>query len=301
MSTYREAHRCATSLLNSPHIWETLARRIIDRGWFPSCVRCGFQSERPDVHWFLEQYVPFDFSNTSVEDPGELELMSDLSGGRYGDWRLAPTDWGVYSPSHDSYQLAGGCRRYIARALNLLNRFANLDQNEADKAFAQAAGGQPVILGVAGHDFRDLTTEVDHCRELLAAASARRPEVPFRYAEARQAMLAVAHGGRAGEALDLELELETGPGGLPAALMVRTAAGRVFGPQPFLAIKTRSQRYLHDNLDFSPDRRSWRYVFDEDTVLPADVEAVGVGASDRFGQTSVKVKWIPGNINFDPC
>src|SRR5690606_3033019 len=35
MPTYGEAHRNATSYLRSPHVMETLARRIIDRAWFP--------------------------------------------------------------------------------------------------------------------------------------------------------------------------------------------------------------------------------------------------------------------------
>ena len=89
MSTYREAHRCATSVLNSPHIRETLARRIIERNYFPSSVRCGFQTERPDTHWFLEQYIPFDFTNTATEDASELEAMADLAGGRFGAKRKA--------------------------------------------------------------------------------------------------------------------------------------------------------------------------------------------------------------------
>ena len=59
-------------------IWETLVRRIFERNFFPSCVRCGFQAERPDVHWFLEQYIPFDLTNASVEDASELEAQKDL-------------------------------------------------------------------------------------------------------------------------------------------------------------------------------------------------------------------------------
>ena len=98
ISTYREGHRCGLSLLNSPHIWETLARRIIERRWFPSCVRCGYQAERPDIHWFLEQYLPFDFTSLALEDVSDLEAQADLAAGRFGDWRLAPTGWGVYHP-----------------------------------------------------------------------------------------------------------------------------------------------------------------------------------------------------------
>ncbi|MGJ3259913.1 MAG: hypothetical protein ACFE0S_09940 [Rhodospirillales bacterium] len=289
MSIYKEAHRCATSLLNSPHISETLARRIIERNWFPSSVRCGFQTERPDIHWFLEQYVPFDFTNTSIEDSTELDDMADLAHGRFGDWRRAPRGWGVYNPSHDDYQVPGNCRRYIARALNILSRFANLEDAEVDKAFRQADTGEPTLLAIATHDFRDLAPEAAALSEMLAAAAKRFPDVSFRYSEAVDAMRAVAHGGDAGEALKLGVELERDGDGTPVAARIDTLAGEVFGPQPFLAIETRGGRVLHDNLDFGTDGRTWRYTFDFETVPGNDLAAIGVGAADKFGNTAVDV------------
>ena len=289
MSMYREAHRCATSLLNSPHIVETLARRIIERRWFPSCVRSGFQCERPDVHWFLEQYIPFDFTNTAVSEVDELEAQADLERGRFGDWRIAPKDWGVYHPSHDYYQLPGNCRRWIARALNVLNRFANIDDREVEKAFAQAQEGKPTLLAIASHDFRDLTGEVDHFRALLMEAARKYPDVDYKFCEAKEAFRAVAYPDGAGLELELKVELHRDGDGWPRTLTVDTVRGEVFGPQPFLAIKTRSQRYIHDNLDFSTDLRSWRYVFDVESVLPDDVAAIGIGANDKYGNTFVDV------------
>ena len=287
MPTYREAHRCATSVLNSPHIRETLARRIIERNYFPSSVRCGFQTERPDTHWFLEQYIPFDFTNTAIEDASELEAMADLAGGRFGEWRRAPHDWSVYRPSHDDYQVPGNCRRYIARALNILSRFANIDAHETEKAFARADTGQPTLLAIATHDFRNLVPEMDALGDLLSAAQKKFPDVKFRFAEARDAMRAVVHGGDAGPGLELAIDLETGPGGQPKACTIRTLKGEVFGPQPFFALKTRAGRFIHDNLDFGLDGQSWRYVFDHETVPGFDLAAIGVGASDKFGNIAV--------------
>jgi hypothetical protein len=294
MSTYQEAHRCATSLINSPHVFETLARRIIERRWFPSCCRSGFQTERPDIHWFLEQYIPFDFSNTSVEDVSELEAQADLAHGRFGDWRLAPKGWSVYHPSHDNYQLSGHCRRWIGRALNVLNRFANINVYEVEKAFVQAEEGRPTLLCVASHDFRDLTTEVDYFRSLLVKVQAKYPEVKFRFCEAHEAFRRVVYGyqAEAAPALELSLNLHRDAQGKPLSLTIDTLRGKVFGPQPFLAIKTRSRRFIHDNLDFSTDLKSWRYAFDAETVLPDDLAAVGIGANDEYGNTFVNVQVI---------
>ena len=36
---------------------------MIDRQWFPAAHRPGFHVIRPDSHWFLEQFVPFDYSS----------------------------------------------------------------------------------------------------------------------------------------------------------------------------------------------------------------------------------------------
>ena len=63
--------------------------------------------------------------------------------------------------------------------------------------------------------------------------------------------------------------------------------GEVFGPQPFFALKTRAGRFIHDNLDFGLDGQSWRYVFDHETVPGFDLAAIGVGASDKFGNIAV--------------
>lgn len=289
MSTYKEAHRCGSSLLNSPHITEALARRIIERHWFPSSVRCGFQTERPDIHWFLEQYVPFDFTNTSLEDNSELEEQGDLSDGRYADWRLAPVDWNPYHPSHENYQIPGNCRRLIARALNVLNRFANITPKDIEKAFIQAQKGKPALLAIADHDYRDIAKDVDCFRQMLVEAKAKFPDVKFKFCDAREAMRAVVFGDNVPSNFKLKLTLTKDKLGRPLSLVIDTLEGKVFGPQPFLAVKTRSQRFIHDNLDFSTNLRSWRYVFDTDSILPEDVASVGIGANDQYGNTFVEV------------
>ena len=62
----------------------------------PSTYRPGFHTIRPDSNWFLEQWIPFDFSNQSTKNEGN---QPDLIGGRWGDWRRAPNSWKPYHPS----------------------------------------------------------------------------------------------------------------------------------------------------------------------------------------------------------
>ena len=288
MSTYRDAHRCATSYVNSPHLYETLCRRIIDREWFPSVFRAGFQAERPDSHLFLEQWVPFDITNMASKDP-TIQSQQDFANGRSGDWRLAPDDWSVYRPSHDNYQLRGDCRRYIARALNILNRIAPLTQEEVDSAFSRADAGRPTLMGVACHDYRDIGVEVDEIRKMLEGASKRFPGVRFVYSEAKSAFQKVIYGSDFDEASagKLELDCQIHHNSKSVLLKVNAAAGEVFGPQPFLAVRLKSRRYMHDNLDFDTSSGRWFYTFDAESILPSDVDTIGVGGADRFGNTSV--------------
>jgi hypothetical protein len=275
--------------LNSPELYQILCRRIIERNWFPTVFRAGFQTERPDSHWFLEQWIPFDISNMALEDNSELDKTIDFRNGRSGDWRLAPADWSVYHPSHDNYQLPGNCRRWIGRALNVLNRVASIDQREMDKAFARARSGLPALVGIASHDFRDLGVEVEFVRSLIAESSRRFPGVKFKYCEAIEAFrIATGEGDGATDALDLELVFHPASAGDVASIEVITRRGRVFGPQPFLAIQTRSRRFIHDNFDFAPSLDRWFYAFHPDTLPIEDVACIGVAANDRYGNCCIR-------------
>ncbi len=285
-STYREANKCATSYLNSPQLPEILGRRLLDRGWFPRANRAGYHDERPDSHWFLEQWIPFDLSNKagSEIDP---ERNPDVANNRYGDWRGAPTDWSTYHPDHDYHQRPGSCRRKIARCLLLLNRFSNLTEAELESGFVRAAEGAPTLVGFCSHDWRDLGPEVDYVRHLLGRIAPRYPDVTFRYAEAVEAFNAV-HPTAERAPLELHCTLERDDAGC-RRLTVETEAGEVFGPQPFLAVRTKSQRVIHDNLSYGETFDSWHYVFDDHSILPDDVRTLGIAANDAAGNQSLHV------------
>lgn len=288
MSTYRDAHHCATHYLRTPEIFDILCRKVIEKQWFPAAYRAGFQAERPDSNWFLEQWIPFDMSNMAVEDPAEYDTQIDFRNGRSGDWRRAPADWSVYHPDHDDYQRPGNCRRLIGRALNVFNRIANLDQAEMDKAFARAAEGQPTLVGMANHDYRDMEPEVDYARGLIAASAEKYPDVAYKYSEVVEAFRAVSDI-EPSEPLELKLSLHPAVDGDVPFIEVSTVAGEVFGPQPFFAIETKSRRFLHDNLDFSVDQKSWYYAFHGDTLPLEDVSRIGIAANDRHGNQCIRI------------
>jgi len=286
MSFYKEAHRLATSYVNSPHLYEVLCRRIIEKGLFSPAVRAGFQTERPDSHLFFEQWIPFDFTNWSYTSNDILETQNDMKGGRSGDWRLAPDDWSIYQPHHDNWQLPGNCRRWIARSIDMLTRAKELSQSEVDKAFRRAGEGHRVLMAFNNHDTRDMAYEVDLVRKKINIASNNFPDVKFKFCDAVTAFRELLYDGKKGEPVELDVKVSSKNDRM--FLSVDTTSGKVFGPQPFLAIQTRSGRFIHDNLDFDPSLTKWSYTFDYNSIRPEDVHAIGVAANDKYGNSFVK-------------
>ncbi|MCF8067744.1 MAG: hypothetical protein K9L30_04070 [Desulfobacterales bacterium] len=296
MSTYREAHRCATSYVNSTHLHQSLCRRIIERKFFPSSFRAGFHTERPDSHWFLEQWIPFDCSNLSFENLEEFETQNDFKNGRFFDWRRAPSDWSVYHPDYYDYQIPGQCNRSIGRFLQINTRMANITQEESDKAFKNANEGMGIILGVTNHDYRNMMSEVDLARKYIQNSSQKYPQVKFKFCNVNDAFNAVVNNGDY-EKLDLNIDLQLFDKSI--LLNVSTKQSTVFGPQPYLAVKTKSKRFIHDNFAFGLDGKSWSYIFDEHSIRYDDVDVIGIAANNKYGNTFVKTFKLNSTIEID--
>ncbi len=287
MSFYHQAHKCGTSFVNSPQLHEVLCRKIIEKQWFPKVFRAGFHVERPDINLFLEQWIPFDISNISIKNSSNKE-QSDLSFGRFGDWRFAPDDWSIYHPSHDNYQISGNCRRSIARVLNLNTRHANIDQQEVDKAFERANCGTPTFLGITTHDYRNMESEIIDFQKMLIKAKEKFPDVKFIFSEAVNAFRNVLYGENHNfEKLKLEVSVKKNNNSWK--LEVNVKQGSIFGPQPYLAIKTKSDRFIHENFDLVTLEKTWAYTFDDESIKPKDVSVIGIASNDRYGNTAIEV------------
>jgi hypothetical protein len=288
-TTHNDAHYCSTSYFRTPLIFDILTRKIIERNFFPSSFRAGFQTERPDSHWFLEQWIPFDISNMSIKDRNHLNKYLDFKNGRGPNWKNAPNDWSVYHPSHDDYQKIGNCRRWIGRALNIMNRVASISQNEVDRAFLKAKkDNSPVLLGLASHDWRNIETEVDYSYNLIKKASKKYPDVSYEFCNVDDGFRKVLWpGGIKEKKLKLKIKYNKATKNDVPNLVIETKQGKVFGPQPFLAIKTKSRNFIYDNLDFISENK-WGYAFYENTLMQDEIDEIVVAANDKYGNTSIE-------------
>lgn len=280
-----EAHRCATHWwAASDSLHQVMSRRVIDRQWFPSVNRPGFHVTRPDSHWFLEQHIPFDYASQAKVANGVDTAQRGLDSGRFGDWRRAPPVWQPYHPSADDYQVRGQCRRWIARCLNIGTRYRLLDAADVMQAFGEAREGKPVVLGFTNHDFRDMRPDIEAVRTLLAPAIRAYPEVAFEFAEALDAMrraLDVPHQPPC--RFDITL---TATGDAQTELRILSSVP-TFGPQPWLALRTRAGDYRFDNFDIDEPFKAWRYVFDAETISVDALDMIGVAANNAYGTGTV--------------
>ncbi|MFT3858155.1 MAG: hypothetical protein QM742_11885 [Aquabacterium sp.] len=264
----------ATSYVNAyPMLTEILCRRILEDRWFPVVNRPGFHSERPDSHAFLEQWIPFDYANQSHEDDVD---QPDLAGGRFGDWRRAPKSWRAYHPHHDDHQLEGACRRIIFRCLNVGTRLRTLNMSHVHEAFTEARQHGVAVLAFANHDYRDIRPDVATVRDMLEKTRALYPDVRIRFSGAEAAARELI-GAVDAPPLKLGITLNG------TRLDIGVVQGRVFGPQPYLALQGRDGKVYHDNLDIQEPGLRWSYQLDEQTLPIGALSRVAVASAGRFG------------------
>ena len=268
-----------TAYWGGENLNKIFAHAIIDRMWFPTVFRPGFNTERPDSNWFLEQWIPFDYANNAMNRANSDQ--PDLTDGRFGDWRRAPAEWRPYHPSHDDYQTEGGCRRYIMRTMNMYARLCQIEIEDIREGFERARNVGDTVIAVADHDYKDMIFDIDRVREMLREVSAEYPDVEFRFCDGITAMRNVL--GLPARGCELRMEIDRG--GIYPKLVV-TSDGNIFGPQPFLAIKTYGNAYHWDNFDFYK-KNCWTYTFDSNTVPLEQVDKIGVASNSFAGVSEV--------------
>lgn len=287
LSFNKEAHINATSYDNSYEtLHQIIIRRIIDNNWFPTANRAGFNTIRQDSSFFLEQWIPFDFSNASEYEDSSLS-QQDLAAGRYGDWRRSPKEWKPYNPSYEDYQSKGSMNRYSTKCLNIGTRMGLITDSEIEKAFQLSEDEGKAILSFTNHDFRNMEIDIEDIYSRIFTIAEKYKSVELHNCDSVEAMQKYLYTTSEIEdnKLILDYELKTSNG--LSKLIITAVNGNVFGTQPYLAIKTQCGRYFHDNFDELEYGKTWSYVFDRYTMDIKIVESLKVAANDKYGNTEI--------------
>lgn len=271
-------HECGTAFWGRSTLNDILTRRIIDRSWFPTAFRPGFHTERPDSHWFLEQWIPFDYGNQAIKENETNQL--DMMNGRFGDWRKAPIEWRPYHPSHDDYQKKGNCHRWITRCLNMHARIREISQEDVLEAFKTAQKNGKAILAFTDHDYKDMKYDIERIRHFLKKAIVEYPKVKFEYTDAITAMRKCCNIPSKDLEMNCKIDYDN-----KIRLQVLTKE-KIFDPQPYLALKTFDNDYIWDNFDFEGEN-VWSYTFDCHSIEYSRIEKIGVAANNSFGKCKV--------------
>lgn len=274
---------CGTSYVNSNNIFQIIAHRIIDNEMFPAAYRAGMEAERPDSHWFLEQWIPFDYSNDSYIKANN-DRQPDLRDGRYGDWRHASMKWKPYHPDHDDYQQEGNCHRMLTRCISLDSRVAKLELSDVEDAFEQAHNGEDAIIAFANHDFRDMRDEVNRAMDLIAEVAKKYPDVEYVYSDAISAFKNVEKINTQEVVVNVSKNINQNTDTCSLKIELN---GNYFGSQPFFCFKTNEGNYIWDNLDYGEKKGTWSYVFDDKTINWSNIETIAFAVNHYDGLTEI--------------
>lgn len=264
--------------LHNTHYLNILNRMIIDRNHFPNCVE--IPTERNDSSHFLEQYIPFDFSNRNSAKNNLASINADgKTSGEVLGWQQSPTDWSHYHPHPDNYQLAGNMRRSIFRIVDIQSIVHCLEDSDIEAALTRAQSGQDTILCAYEHDFRD-RYEVIMQRMIEPTFRLRKkfPEVNIFFETAASAARKVL--GHLLEPAELNLQLH-----MQNDELRLSSQQPIFGQPYACQYKSDVDQYLHIPL-VQIGKTAWQFP----KLIDLKDGVIGVGINDQHGFSHVK-RW----------
>ncbi len=234
-----------------------LGKNILDLGFFPAVYRAGKYVQTNQSSEWLEQWIPFDFSNVS---PVSREFC---------DWSAAPVDWTPYHPSRENYQIPGAMKRLVARSLPVAAKGGSgaLNFHEVEAAFSEAAKKGKAIFSFHTHDYyKSAADEFESAYEMICRA-AQSWGVSWQWAPALDAFRRWVM--RIDQPLELTIEL------CDREVMIR-ANHDLFGSRPFVVAEMNDGAVRRiDAVPVAPDQ--WL------AAIPDKAVRVGAGAADAFG------------------
>ena len=129
-----------------------------------------------------------------------------------------------------------------------------------------------------------MTIEIDGFYKLLLSVAEKYPDVKFQFSGALTAfqnVLAYSPTEIQKERIEIKAEINE------RVLTVNVVNGSLFGSQPYLALKSPTGTYWHDNFDFGKSGKEFFYTFDRNTITLEVLETIAIAANDKYGNTSI--------------
>ncbi len=165
-----------------------LNRLIVERNFFPNCFRAGGRIEDNNLSHWLEEFIPFDYSNCS----GDINWNRIESDGKklkdIADWSSASTEWKGYNPDYKNYQKKGNMKRYIFRSVDCNSPVYKIKEKDISNAFNLADQGENAVLSIFEHDRRfSLIQNIDDFIHKLKKISKNFKHIKFYFDNAQNA------------------------------------------------------------------------------------------------------------------
>lgn len=265
--------------------YNILSHMVLDRAFFPSCFRAGGRIEDNDLSHWIEQWIPFDFSNCSGNVNWD-KIESD--GQRLGDvcdWTKASRAWHPYHPSKKDYQREGSQKRVIFRCPDLDSAIHVLSEDEIREAFDLANSGQDAVLAFFEHDRRNnVTDKISLICKKIEHIAREFSSVRWFYRNAKEAALGVL-GVKTETANSFDVQLRQDD------KIYITADRDIFGNYPYVCI-LRKKRY-----EFLPVSVIGRNKWLSGCISFDNLDKLGVAANSPAGEACVNIFNYDGKTN----
>lgn len=252
-----------------------LCRFVIDRKFFPIVYRSGGTIEDTNQSNWLEQWIPYDYSNRNGHNVNWEKIEAD--GSKLKDllnWHNAPNSWIPYHPSDVDLTVSGNMKRLIIRSLDIKSGAHTITKKEIIKAFKDA-NNSDIILSVFDHDFRDRAPEFIQIMQWISESS-KKTGIKFLYVSGKDAVK-MFQKIRSTKPLKLLVKKTSG------TIQVKTNK-LLYNLQPFLVIKYSNNVYNWKPM-FKKGKDTWEY-----NLIPEDKnKTAGIAAHDLEGNTFIKV------------
>ncbi len=253
-----------TSWTSNDYHEKSLCEKILRKNFFPSVFRSGAVIERNDINFWLENFIPFDFSNLSSNKKSKNIKTHD--------WRGAPNDWSEYNPNLYDYRKKGNLNRTIFRTLDIDTNSNIISDQEIFKAFKRSQK-KNTILSVSTHDRRDINPEIEFFLNKVKGISKKFPNVNLNFKSALDAARFIL---KKKEQKNLKFQTK-----ITGNKLTIKSNFKLFGPQPFLAIKENKNLVYRDN-PIIEKKQTWTYFINE------QIKQIGIAGCDQSGNYAIK-------------